>query len=178
MSCCHTYKPQLVEHVQETSYGPHPITPGGVLITNIVCNIPRLPNSLAITKEDNLSGPIRTGHNTHTHIGNTCQIEPQLKGSSCSSAILRHNSRDVILRHNSRNAMCLTPISSHKSRDTFRATTQGTYSKSTFKVSPKHYRSHTSKAKKAFAFVLSQGAALELLSKIRHILPPYSPQYK
>jgi len=53
-----------------------------------------------------------------------------------------------------RNAMCLTPISSHNSRDTFRATTQGIRSESqlkehssklTFEVSPKPCRSHTSK---------------------------------
>ena len=43
-----------------------------------------------------------------------------------SSAISSHNSRDVILSHNSRNTTCLTPIPSHNSRDTFRATTQGT----------------------------------------------------
>jgi len=77
------------------------------------------------TEEGNLFGPIRTRHNTHTHIDNTLQAEPQLKGSSCSSAIPSHNSRDVILSHNSRNATCLTSISSHNSRDTFRATTQG-----------------------------------------------------
>ncbi|QCE01103.1 hypothetical protein DEO72_LG7g2395 [Vigna unguiculata] len=49
------------------------------------------------TKEGNLSGPIRTSHNSHTHTGNTRQPEPQLKSSSCSSIILSHNSRDVIL---------------------------------------------------------------------------------
>ncbi|QCE15012.1 hypothetical protein DEO72_LG11g2020 [Vigna unguiculata] len=76
--------------------------------------------------EGNLSGPIRTGHNQHTHTGNTRQPEPQLKGSSCSSAIRSHNSRDAISSHNSRNTTCLTPFLSHNSRDTFRATTQGT----------------------------------------------------
>jgi len=70
-----------------------------------------------ITKEDNLAGPIRTRRYVHTHTGNTRQLEPQLKSSSCSS---------VILSHNSRNTTCLTPIPSHNSRDTFRATTQGT----------------------------------------------------
>jgi len=79
-----------------------------------------------ITEEGNLNGLIRTRHNVHTHIGNTCQPEPQLKSSSCSSAIPSHNSRDAIPSHNSRNATCLTPILSNKSRDTFQATTQGT----------------------------------------------------
>jgi len=78
------------------------------------------------TKEGNLTGPIRTCHNMHTHTGNTCQPEPQLKSFSCSSAILSHNSRDVILSHNSRNDTCLTLIPSHNSRNMFWATTQGT----------------------------------------------------
>ncbi|QCE03630.1 hypothetical protein DEO72_LG8g1655 [Vigna unguiculata] len=69
------------------------------------------------TEEGNLSGPIRTGHNQHTHTGNTLPPEPQLKGSSRSSAIPSHNSRDAILSHNSRNTTCLTPIPSHNSRD-------------------------------------------------------------
>jgi len=64
-------------------------------------------------------------HNSHTHTGNTCQPEPQLKNSSCSSAISSHNSRDSISSHNSRKVTCLTPIPSHNSRDTFWATTQG-----------------------------------------------------
>jgi len=78
------------------------------------------------TEEDNLTGPIRTCHNVHTHTGNTRQPEPQLKSSSCSSAIPSHNSRDSIPSHNLRNATCLTSILSYNSRDTFRATTQGT----------------------------------------------------
>ncbi|QCD83447.1 hypothetical protein DEO72_LG2g3791 [Vigna unguiculata] len=77
-------------------------------------------------EEDNLSGPIRTRHNVHTHTSNTCQPKPQLKSSSCSSTISSHNSRDVIPSHNSRNSTCLTPVPSHNSRDTFRAITQGT----------------------------------------------------
>jgi len=47
MSCCHTYKPQLVEHVRETYYKPYYVMPRGVLNTNIVRNVPRLPNSSA-----------------------------------------------------------------------------------------------------------------------------------
>jgi len=78
------------------------------------------------TKEGNLTGPICTRHNTHTHTDNTLLHESQLKSSSCSSAILSHNSRDVIPSHNSRNATCLTPILSHNSRDMFLATTKGT----------------------------------------------------
>ena len=60
-------------------------------------------------EEDNLSRPIRTGHNQHTHIGNTRQPELQLKSSSCSSVIPGHNSRYVIPSHNWRNTTCFNP---------------------------------------------------------------------
>jgi len=70
------------------------------------------------TEEGNLSGTIRTSHNSHTHTGNTRQSEQQLKHSSRSSTIPSHNSRDVIPSHNSRNVTCLPSIPSHNSRDT------------------------------------------------------------
>ncbi|QCE15112.1 hypothetical protein DEO72_LG11g2120 [Vigna unguiculata] len=113
---------------EKLCYGSHIVMPGGVPNMNIVRNVSRVH-----TEEGNLSGPIRTGHNQHTHTDNTRQPEPQLKSSSCSSVIPSHNSRDVILSHNSENATCLTPILSHNSRDTFRATTQGTPAMSTSK---------------------------------------------
>ncbi|QCD87326.1 hypothetical protein DEO72_LG3g1860 [Vigna unguiculata] len=56
-------------------YGSYTATLGGVPNTNMVRNVPRLPNSLATTKEGNPSGPIRTGHNQHTHTGKTRQLE-------------------------------------------------------------------------------------------------------
>jgi len=115
----HTHKPQLVEHMRKTCYGPHSIMPGGVPNTNIVVMSQDYQTRRLTTEEGNLFGPISTSHNSHTHTGNTCQFEPQLKDSSCSSVIPSHNSRDVILSHNSRNATCLTPISSHNLRDTF-----------------------------------------------------------
>ncbi|QCD83179.1 hypothetical protein DEO72_LG2g3522 [Vigna unguiculata] len=37
--------------------------------TNIVRNVPGLPNSSATTEEGNPSRPIRAGHNQHTHTG-------------------------------------------------------------------------------------------------------------
>jgi len=105
------------------------------------------------TEEGNLTRPIRTRHNTHTHTGNTRQPKPQLKSSSCSSAIPSHNSRDVIPSHNSRNATCLTPIPSHNSRNT---------SKPTFKISPKPCRPRTSKSSKTnFATATWLDAAME-----------------
>jgi len=105
------------------------------------------------TKEGNLTAPICTCHNTHTHTDNTRQPEPQRKSSSCSSAIPIHNSKDVISSHNSRNATCLTPTPSHNSRIT---------SKSTFEISPKFCRSRISKASKNIpsASAISPGAAL------------------
>jgi len=74
------------------------------------------------TEEGDLNWPIRTRHNVHTHTGNTRQLEPQLKSSSCSSDIPRHNWRDVIPSHNSKNVTCLTPIPSHKSRNISKST--------------------------------------------------------
>ena len=124
----------LLPHLQATTcrigagtcYGPHSITPGGVPNTNIVRNVPRLPNSSANYRGGQSSRPIHTSHNSHTHTDITHQSEPQLKDSSCSSAISSHNPRDVIPSHSSRNVTCLTLIPSHNSRDMFGATTQGT----------------------------------------------------
>jgi len=73
---------------------------------------PKTTNSLVSYPGGQSIWTRRTSHNSHTHTGNTHQLEPQLKSSSCSSAIPSHNSRDA--------------IPSHNSRDTFRATTQGT----------------------------------------------------
>jgi len=78
-------------------------------IRTVVCNIPRLPNLQTTVEEGNLSKPIHTSHNSHTHTDHTRQSEPQLKECLCSSAILSHNSR---------NATCLPSIPSHNSRDT------------------------------------------------------------
>jgi len=127
MSCRHTYKPQLVEHVHQVKF---PIRTKFVTSQDYQTHQPHI-------EEGNLFGPIRTSHNLHTFTGNTRQSEPQLKSSSCSSAIPSHNSRDVIPSHNSRNATCLTPISSHNSRNT---------NKPNFEVSPKLCRSRTSVA--------------------------------
>jgi len=97
------------------------------------------------TEEGNLTGPIRTRHNTHIHTDNTRQPEPQLKSSSCSSVIPSHNSRDVIPSHDSRITTCLTPyfesqlkgyVPSHNLRNT---------SKSTFEISLEPCRRRTSK---------------------------------
>jgi len=60
-------------------YGPYSVMPGGVPNTNKIRNVPRQPNSTLNTKDDNLIGPIRTRHNTHTYSVNTRQLEPQLR---------------------------------------------------------------------------------------------------
>jgi len=127
VTCSHTYRPQPIEHVRENMlriihrnarYSSH--------IRTRSASSQDYQTRQPTTEEGNLSGPIRTGHNQHTHTSNTRQPEPQLQGSSCSSAIPSHNSRDAIPSHNSRNTMCLTPIPSDNSRDMFQATTQGT----------------------------------------------------
>ena len=120
-----------------TCYGSYTATPGRVPIyEHSPYSSQDYQTHQPTTEEGNLSGPIRTGHNQHTHTGHTRQPEPQLKGFSCSSAIPSHNSRDVIPSLNSRNTTCLTPIPSHHSRDTFRARTQGTPATSPLK----HYQ--------------------------------------
>ncbi|QCD82448.1 hypothetical protein DEO72_LG2g2786 [Vigna unguiculata] len=93
VSYCHTYRPQPIEHVRKPCYRSHTVTPGGVPKYDHSL-YPRLPNSSATTEEDNPSGPIRTGHNQHTHTGTLANPshnsrflvfirypEPQLKGS-------------------------------------------------------------------------------------------------
>ncbi|QCD96087.1 hypothetical protein DEO72_LG6g789 [Vigna unguiculata] len=76
MTCCHTYRPQPIEHVRET------------MLQIIHCNA-RWSSQIRtwfvtsqdyqtrqlITEEDNPSGLIRTGHNQHTHTSNTRQPE-------------------------------------------------------------------------------------------------------
>ncbi|QCE03429.1 hypothetical protein DEO72_LG8g1453 [Vigna unguiculata] len=63
------------------------------------------------TKEGNLSGPIRIGHNQHTHTGNTCQPELNSRVTRVhppSRAQLEGCHSEL----NSRNATCVTPIPS------------------------------------------------------------------
>jgi len=104
----------------------------------------------------------------HTHTDNTRQPEPQLKSSSCSSAIPSHNSRDVILSHNPRNATCLTLIPSHNLRNTFWATTQGTPASR-----PSRYHQslvdhkHPKQQNASLASALSPGLAPKLPSELR-----------
>jgi len=115
------------------------------------------------TEEGNLFRPICTSHNSHTHTDNTRQPEPQLKSSSCLSAILSNNSRDAIPIHNSRNATYLTPIPSHNSRNT---------SKSTFKISSKSCRPCTSKVSKTQFLPLQYCLALLLSRQAKHASRP------
>ena len=117
VTCCHTYRPQQIEHVRENMLRIiHRNARQSSHIRTQFVSSQDYQTCQPTTEEGNLSGPIRTGHNQQTHTDNTRQPEPQLKGSSCSSAIPSHNSRDAIPSHNSRNTTCL-PLS--------RATTQG-----------------------------------------------------
>jgi len=55
------------------------------------------------TEEGNLSGPIRTSHNSHTHTGNTRQPEPQLKECHVFNPYLEPQLKGYVMSHNSRN---------------------------------------------------------------------------
>jgi len=124
-TCCHTYKPQLVEHVRETCYGPHSVTPSGVPNTNIVRNVQRLPNSSTNIEEAHLLDPsyepqLAHSHQQHSSIRATtqgflvfirhleaqikrCHSKPQLKECYVFPSISSHNSRDTVSSHHSRN---------------------------------------------------------------------------
>ncbi|QCD89526.1 hypothetical protein DEO72_LG4g472 [Vigna unguiculata] len=99
--CCHTYRPQPIEHVQKSCYGSHTVTLGQSI------------------------GPIRTGHNQHTHTGTLANPshnskflvfirypESQLEGS--------HFGPQPIECH------VLNPYPKPQLKDTFRVTTHGT----------------------------------------------------
>ncbi|QCE15220.1 hypothetical protein DEO72_LG11g2229 [Vigna unguiculata] len=112
MTCCQTYRPQPIEHMRET------------MLRIIHCNA-RWSSQIRtwfvtsqdyqtrqlIIEEGNPSGSIRTGHNQHTHTGNTRQ--PKLNSRvprvhPPSRAQLEGCHSDL----NWRNVTCLTPIPS------------------------------------------------------------------
>ena len=122
--CCHTDKRQLVEHVRETCYGPHSVTPGGVPNTNIVRNVLRLPNSSANYWGGQSSKPIRTSHNLHTHTDNTrqsepqlkrCHFKPQLKECHVFNPYPEPQLKRYITSHNSRNTLASRSLRYHQS---------------------------------------------------------------
>ena len=112
MSCCHTYWPQPIEHVQETMLQIiHRNARWSSQIRTKFTTSQDYQTRQSTIEKGNLSGPICTGHNQYTHTGNTRQpklnsrvprVHPpsraQLEG--CHSEL------------NSRNATSLTPISS------------------------------------------------------------------
>jgi len=142
--------------------------PGRVPNTNNIRMSQDYQTRKLITKEGNLTGPICSRCYVHTHTSNARQPEPQLKSFSCSFAILSHNLRDAIpshnlrdaiLSHNLRNTTCLTPIPSHNSKDTFRATTQGTPASRPLRY-PISLVDHTHQSKqKPLCFIVSPGVA-------------------
>ncbi|QCD87282.1 hypothetical protein DEO72_LG3g1816 [Vigna unguiculata] len=92
-------------------YRSYNVTQGEVPKYKHSRNVLRLSNSLATIKEDNLFGPIRIGHNQHTHTSNTRQPDlnsrvPRVHPSSRAQLEGCHSEL------NSRNATCLTPIPS------------------------------------------------------------------
>ena len=151
-SCCHTYKPQLVEHERETYYGPHSVMLGGVPNTNIVRNVPRLPNSSTNSRGGQSSGPIRTSHNSHTHTGNTRQSKPQLK--RCHSEPQLKNVTCLTLSWAITHGIHSEPqLKEHSS-------------KLIIKVSLKSCRPRISKATKYIVPTLSPSAGLESLGDL------------
>jgi len=125
---------------EKPCYGSHTVTTGGVPNMNIVRNVPRLPNSSA----NYWGGQSFWTHPywpqpAYSHLQHS-PTRAQLKSSSCSSAILS-STRGMSFRAQLKECHVLNPYPELNSRDTFRATTQGT-----FKVSPKPCRPHTSKA--------------------------------
>ena len=88
MTCCHTYRPQPIEHVQESIAMDHtPNARWSSPNTNIVRNVPRLPNSLAIYRgRQSIWTHPYWSQLAHSHQQHS-PTRAQLKGSSCSSAI-------------------------------------------------------------------------------------------
>ncbi|QCE14874.1 hypothetical protein DEO72_LG11g1880 [Vigna unguiculata] len=146
MPCCHTYRPQPIKHVRETMLRiKHCNSRWSSQIRTWFATSQDYQTRQLTTKEGNLSGPIRTGHNQHTHTGNTHQPELNLRVPRVhlsSRAQLEGCHSEL----NSRNTTCLTLVPS---------STQGTHfelnprniSKLIFEVSLKPCRSHNHTAK-------------------------------
>ncbi|QCE03794.1 hypothetical protein DEO72_LG8g1821 [Vigna unguiculata] len=98
--CCHTYRPQPIEHVQKPCHGSHTVTPGGVPKYEHSPQCPRttklVSDSLRRAIHLDPSVLVTTSTLTPTHLPTRATTQ----GPSCSSAIPSHNSRKVILGHN------------------------------------------------------------------------------
>jgi len=148
MSCCHTYKPQLVEHVRETCYGPYSVTLGGVSNMNIVRNVSRLPNLSASywggqsiwihSYEPQLAHSHRqhspTRATTQEFLVFICHPEPQLKKYHSEPQL-----KECHVLNSYPESQLKGYILSHNSKNT---------SKPTFEISPKPCRPRISKASK------------------------------
>jgi len=93
--------------------------------TNIVRNVQDYQTRQLTTEEGNLFGPIRIGHNQHTHTGSTGQPElnsrvPYVHPPSRAQLEGCHSEPQLKECH------MLNPYPELNSRDTFQATTQGT----------------------------------------------------
>ncbi|QCD78469.1 hypothetical protein DEO72_LG1g2102 [Vigna unguiculata] len=136
MPCCHTYRLQPCN-------GSHIVTP-----------------------EDNLSGPIRTGHNQHTHTGHTRQPELNLRVPRVHLPS-RAQLEGCHFELNSWNATCLTPIPSSTQGMRSELNSRNT-SKSTFET-PLYFVDHAPQSKQP---QLHHGIALRKTLGTRHIRPP------
>jgi len=108
------------------------------------------------TEEGNLSGPIRTSHNSHIHIDNTRQPEPQLKRCHSKVQLKECHMLNPYLEPRLKGY-----VSSHNSRNT---------SKLTFEISPKLCRPRTSTSIKTQLLPLQYRLVLSLVTK-RNMLP-------
>ncbi|QCD78578.1 hypothetical protein DEO72_LG1g2214 [Vigna unguiculata] len=74
--CCKTYRSQPIEHVREPlTQIIHCNARWSFQIRTYFVTSQDYQTRWLFTEEGNLSGPIHTGHNQHTHTGNTRQPE-------------------------------------------------------------------------------------------------------
>ncbi|QCD96751.1 hypothetical protein DEO72_LG6g1460 [Vigna unguiculata] len=112
VSCCHTYRPQSIEHVRKPCYGSHIVTPGGV---------PKYEHSPTLTL-------------AHWH---TRQPEPQLKVPRVHP-LSRATTQGKSFQPQPIECHVLNPYPEPQLKDTFRATTHGTPAS----PPRRHFKSH------------------------------------
>jgi len=109
VTCCHTYQPQPIEHVRENMLRIiHRNARWSSHIRTQSVSSQDYQTRQPTTEEGNLSGPIRTGHNQHTHTSNTRQPEPQLKEYHVLNPYPEPQLKGYVPSHNSRNTSNLT----------------------------------------------------------------------
>jgi len=123
--CCHTYRPQPIEHMRKPCYGSHTVTAGGVPKYE---HSPQRPRTTKLVS-DSLRRAIHldpsvlaTTSTIHRH---TRQPEPQLKVPSVHP-LSRATTQEKSFRATTYKMPCAYPYPEPQLKDTFRATTHGT----------------------------------------------------